>query len=344
MHAAMQRPPPLCAPPVGARGKTMGEVDVWGRVVRAGTQTMKNRPPASPALGGLGRSDPMNGLMPAHHKALQNMAEQLAPVSSALAGGPVQVLKDRYAKRRKVNDQKAQEEVFEKSKDFLMEPERWTFGHMAGYQRKVLELAGATGWRRRVSADDPSILHLEKELKVLEAMTPVELASNHKSVFTKEAKKLIAEKAACTVKYVDQVIMEHDILRADRRWYQIRMQFNKPLPKTFEDRQFMGEYDRPFSQAEKDYQEMLFEEQKMKMRRDKPPRLTNIWFRQPTCGGNRWSTRPPRWYPSTWAMRPERKRRLAGAGVKGGGGDRGQPWGRLGKFSGAGGSHQLARR
>ena len=51
-------------------------------------------------------------------------------------------------------------------------------------------------------------------------MTPVELASNHKSVFDAQAMSLIAEKAKVTVGFVRQVIMEHDVLRADRRWYQ----------------------------------------------------------------------------------------------------------------------------
>merc|ERR1740123_1045443 len=123
--------------------------------------------------------------------------------------------------------------------------------------------------------------------------------------------------------------MEHDILRADRRWYQIRMQFGKPLPETFEDRQWMGEFDRPFSEAEQEYQDEMFEEQQLKHKREKPPRLKAIWFRIPTCGGNRWSAKPPRWYPAQWRMRPERRSRLAGVGKPGGGGDRGKPWGRL---------------
>merc|ERR1719375_1574481 len=121
---------------------------------------------------------------------------------------------------------------------------------MMAYQRKILDLMGAYGWRRKIQADDPSIQHLEKELRVLEAMTPVELASNHKSVFTKESIKLIAEKSGTKESFVNQVIMEHDILRADRKWYKILEQFNRPVPKTFEDRQYYAEFDRPMSETE----------------------------------------------------------------------------------------------
>lgn len=288
----------------------------------------------------MGRPD-MSAEMPAHHKALQQLSEKLAaPLSSLvgdLAGSPVQALQERNARLRQGADLRKQEEVFESSRSFLMEPETWTYGNMAAYQRKVLELAGATGWRRRIASDEPSILHLEKELRVLEAMTPAELMSNHKSVFTPESKKLIAEKAGTTVKYVDQVIMEHDILRADRRWYKILTQFGRALPKTFEDRQFMGEYDRPFSESELQYQEEMLEKHRMKSERKKPPRMNNVYFRTPTCGGNRWTTRPPKWYPVQWRMRPERQDRLSGVGIQGGGGDRGRPWGKVASHSSGGG-------
>merc|ERR1719447_1828412 len=117
--------------------------------------------------------------------------------------------------------------------------------------------------------------------------------------------------------------MEHDILRADRRWYQIRMQFNKPLPQSFDDRSHMGEYDRPFSESEIEHQEEMMEKQAQGKSRQAPPRMHAVYFRQPSCGGNRWSTKPPRWYPTVWGMRPERRERLAGC-TPGGGGDRGK--------------------
>merc|ERR1719410_185647 len=102
----------------------------------------------------------------------------------------------------------------------------------------------------------------------------------------------------------------------------IRKQFNQPLPKTFDDRQHMATYDRPLSETEREMRQEMIEKMQSKTDRTKPKRITKIWFRHPTCGGNRWSTRPPRWFPTQWKMRPDRRRRLAGVGVPGGGGDR----------------------
>lgn len=286
------------------------------------------QPRTGSAQGGLPSTAP-------HHVALQRLAENVPSLGFG-AEGPLQAFRDRRLRLRQQKDRQQQEEVFEKSTEFLLAPQRWTYGSMAAYQRKLLELMGATGWRRRLSADDPSVKHLEKELTVLEAMTPVELASNHRSVFTTQAKKFIAEKAGTTVKFVDQVLLEHDILRADRRWYMIRMQFNQPLPKSFDDRQMMAEYDRPLSETEKEMRQEMIEKMQKKTDRFKPKRIDKLWFRHPTCGGNRWSMRPPRWFPSQWKMRPDRRRRLAGVGVPGGGGDRGRPWGNLARFHGGG--------
>ncbi|CAK9037092.1 unnamed protein product [Durusdinium trenchii] len=296
------------------------------RVVRSkapmqGRQTVLGRP-----------SVPMPGVAP-HLQALQRLSEMLPPLGG---GGFSSSWRARQERLRANNDQRQQEDVFNESKKFLMESDIWTFGNMLAYQRKLLDLLGANSWRRRLSADDPNIQYLEKELRVLEAMTPVELASNHKSVFNSRSIALIAEKSNTTVKFVNQVILEHDVLRADRRWYQILAQFDRPQPKSFEDRSFMAEYDRPFSQSEDDMREEMIEKQQRIQSKKKSKRLTWIWYRHPSCGGNRWSTRPPRWYPAQWKTRPERRLRLAGVGVPGGGGDRGRPWGRLAAWVGDG--------
>jgi len=252
-----------------------------------------------------------------HHSAIQRLADLAAP------GSMLETMRKRRVMVRANKDRIKQEEVFTECVKYLMEGTRWTFGNMAAYQRKVLDLIGATGWRRRFSSDDPSVLHLEKELRVLDAMTPVELASNHKSVFTREAKKMIAEKANVSEKFVDQVIIEHDVLRGDRRWYMILKQFDKPLPRTFQDRQFLAEFDRPLSASEAEMRQKMIDDETSKMvaRGYKPKRTHYIYYRKPTCGGNRWSTRPPRWFPSRWKTRPERKQRE--------GGEHRRPWGRL---------------
>lgn len=314
---------------VDARGLTHGEV-LPPNTLRGGASGTKFRPMVDGSPAARARIQKAMPTAADHHTALQNLAERLSlPVS--LPGSnlkPLQSLRDRQTRLRAASDRRQQEEIFEESRKFLMGSTKWTFGHMAAYQRKLLDLMGAYGWRRRLSQDDPSIAYLEKELKVLEAMTPVELASNHKRVFTKDAVRLIAEKSGATEKFVNQVIMEHDILRADRRWYMILEQFRKPLPKSFEDRQHMAEYDRPFSQTEREMRDEMMEEHERKSKGKRPPRITKIYYRHPTVGGNRWSSRPPRWYPSRWSLRPERKRRLEGVGV-GRGGDRGRPWGNL---------------
>jgi len=269
-----------------------------------------------------------------HLQALQRLSEML-PVSNK-GTGVLEGLRERQVRLRKNSDLKTQEQLFGELKEFLMASERWTYGSMLAYQRKVLDLMGANSWRRRLSSDDPNVEHLEKELRVLQAMTPVELASNHKSVFTKEAIALIAEKSNTTERFVDQVLMEHDMLRGDRRWYQILHQFGRPQPKTYEDRSFMAEYDRPWSQSELDIRQEMMDQQQERTKNKKQPRISWIWYRHPSCGGNRWSTRPPRWYPVNWKMRAERRARLSGVGVPGGGGDRGRPWGRLASFLGPG--------
>mmetsp|Transcript_67374 Transcript_67374/g.121404 ORF Transcript_67374/g.121404 Transcript_67374/m.121404 type:complete len:361 (-) Transcript_67374:70-1152(-) len=298
--------------------------------------TGRRRDAQAPVLGSRGGTPGQLAPSTPHLQALQRISEMLPVIGDG--AGIMQNFRDRQVRLRKKKDLSQQEEIFGEAVKFLMIGERWTYGNMLAYQRKVLDLMGAHSFMRRFQGDDPSVAHLEKELRVLEAMTPVELASNHKSIFTKEVVKLIAEKSGATVKFVDQVILEHDILRADRRWYQILKQFDRPMPQSFEDRSFMAEYDRPFSNSEIDYrQEMMDKHQEKQGTRMKPKRIHAIWYRHPTCGGNRWSARPPRWYPVNWKTRPERRSRLAGVGISGGGGDRGRPWGRLGNFVGPAG-------
>merc|ERR1712194_52652 len=95
-------------------------------------------------------------------------------------------------------------------------------------------------------------------------MTPVELASNHKSIFNREAILLIAERSGTSDRFVDRVIIGHDVLRADRKWYKILTQFGKPHPTSFEDRQFYAEFDRPFSESEREEREEMMEKHRQR--------------------------------------------------------------------------------
>jgi len=316
---------------------------MYGRFI-PGTREVKQgfRPAAVPGAKLGARQG--EGTAP-HHLALQRLAE-LAPElpGSGDGKGVLQSLRERRVRLRANADRTTAEETYVAAREFLLAPDRWTYGNMLAYQRKVLELMGATGWRRRLMQDEKSVVDLEKELTVLEAMTPAELASNHKSVFNSESVKLIAEKSKQTERFVKQVILSHDMLRADRRWYKILEQFGKPLPKSFEDRNDWAEYDRPFSETENEMREDMMEaSQRSRPPNQKPPRIRWIWYRHPSCGGSRWSSRPPKWYPVNWKMRPERKLRMAGVGVPGGGGDRGTPRGGLQRFWKQGGWQPSAR-
>mmetsp|Transcript_59799 Transcript_59799/g.142366 ORF Transcript_59799/g.142366 Transcript_59799/m.142366 type:complete len:346 (+) Transcript_59799:66-1103(+) len=248
-----------------------------------------------------------------HHAVMQK-------ISGMVEGTAVSRTFQRFGEwrvnRRMDSEKEQQINVYEAARDLLMAPERWTYGNMLAYQRKLLELLGGTGWRARFNRDETSIKHLMRELRVLEAMNPVELASNHKSVFTKQSIDLIAEKSKTRAEFVRQVIFEHDVLRGDRRWYQIRQQFGQPLPRTLEDRQFMAEYDRPFCESEREYRQDLIDREmgRFLAKGSKQRRVVSLWVRRRSIGGNRWSTRPPRWYPTRWGMRPEKRARLQAAG------------------------------
>lgn len=333
-------------PKLSIRSVFTGDVQNFGRtksgsMPKTGPRSPKmmgaDVPGFRPKLGTSGSPDALGaGAVAAHHRALAKLAEIL-PGLAGVGGGALQSWRDRNARLRDQGNRMKQEEVFHELTRFLMAPALWTYGSMAAYQRKVLVVLGVDSLIRKLAGKDSQIDHLEKELKVLEAMTPVELASNHKSVFTREAIALIAEKSGTSEKFVNQVLLEHDILRADRRWYKILEQFGKQLPRSFEERAFMAEYDRPFSESELEQREEFMDKGKKRFERKKPPRVYSIWYRKPSCGGNRWSSRPPRWYPQRWKMWSERRARLAGVGSGQGGGDRGVPWGRLARFSGPGG-------
>jgi hypothetical protein len=185
-------------------------------------------------------------------------------------------------------------------------PKVWTYGAMLEWTDKILDLSGSTGVRGKMSTKTQEVENLEKSKRVLEAMTTAELASNDKRVFTHEALKLIAKKAEADLDYVNQVLTQHDMLRGDRRWMQIRKQYGRPFPATWSDRQLEAEFDRPPSKSEKDYHKrqqelMMFQRNK----EDKPfPKFTGAYYRHPSRGPARWLRVPPKWYPN-WSARPK---------------------------------------
>jgi len=241
-----------------------------------------------------------------HFDALKRLAD----------GSTAKRLAERYKDwsvgNRQRRDLDQQEKFFLESRDILMAPERWTYGNFLAYQRKMIDLLGGNSWTRRLQGESKDLEFLEKQLKVLEAMTPVELASNHKSVFTKQSIRLIAEKSGCdSVEFVTRVLFTHDSLRADRKWFMIRQQFGKPLPRTLEERAMWAEYDRPPSETELEYQTEFIEKEMKKVHRKsyKQKKILWLWPRKRSIGGNRWSVRPPKWYPTRWTN-PQKSKRL----------------------------------
>jgi len=239
-----------------------------------------------------------------HFSALQRLTD----------GSAASTVMQRFRDWRSANSQRSmleqQEDFFLSSLNLLMASERWTFGAFLAYQRKLVDLMGGNSWRRRLGEQNKDVEFLEKQLKVLEAMNPVELASNHKSVFTKESIKLISEKSGVDSReFVDRVIFTHDALRADRKWFMIRQQFGKRLPRSMEERAEWAEYDRPPSQSENEYrQEYMEKEMKKVMKKGyKQRKILSIWPRKRSIGGNRWSIKPPKWYPTRWTN-PKKQR------------------------------------
>ena len=125
-------------------------------------------------------------------------------------------------------------------------------------------------------------------------MNAYELASNHKSVFTYDAIGNIAKAANSTPKVVNQLIDEHDSLRGDRRWYQIREQFGRDLPASPEAKEILARRDRPRAQVEKEQQEKQMKHlmntlKQRKLTTQPTPRRHHRFSRGKTGKEDRWS-------------------------------------------------------
>ena len=233
-------------------------------------------------------------------------------VSSVLSGGS---LADRWRAYTMEDQKLSADEIFRKMQQQLLANQYWTYDAFRTYNLILFDLYGGnkstkakpTQKRNELNEDyaervakwesdvlkkmDPSVRAVRQKIKILDAMNAVELASNHKSIFPRRAKKLIAEKAKVDFKEVDSVLLEHDGLRADRKWYQTRMMMNLDLPKTMEERDRLATLDRPFSRTE---MELAKEHQESRMKSSKrdqksPKRITSYVFRTPSKGISRWN-------------------------------------------------------
>ena len=232
-------------------------------------------------------------------------------VSSILSGGSIA---DRWRKYTLDDQRMNADEIFRTMQSHLLEGQYWTFDAFRKYNVILFDLYGGnkskarpTQKRNELNEDyaqrvakwetdmlkkmDPSVRAVRQKIKILDAMNAVELGSNHKSIFTRSAKKLIAQRAGVDYKEVESLILEHDGLRADRKWYQTRRLLNLPLPQTMEERDKLATFDRPFSRTE---MELAKEHQEQKMKSAKrgqksPKRITSYVFRTPSKGISRWN-------------------------------------------------------
>lgn len=204
-------------------------------------------------------------------------------------------------------------EMFEMMKNELMKNDLWTFEAFRRYNLKLYDLYGGNKakakpaqkrneldedfaervkkWEQDVAkSQDPSVRALRQKIKILDSMNSIELASNHKSIFSRITKRLIAHKAGVSVKEVDAVLLEHDGLRADRKWYQTRNLLKLPLPASMDERERWSAFDRPFSRTEEElakaHQERLVKS--VKRSQKSPKRITSYVFRTPSKGISRW--------------------------------------------------------
>jgi len=206
------------------------------------------------------------------------------------------------------------DEIFRKMQTQLLDGQYWTFDAFRKYNVILFDLYGGnkskakpTQKRNELNEDyaervakwetdmlkkmDPSVRALRQKIKIMDAMDPVELASNHKSIFTRRGKKLIAQRAGVDVNEVESLILEHDGLRADRKWYQTRMLLKLPLPQTMEERDRLATFDRPFSRTEMEMAKQHQESRIKSAKRDQksPKRITSYVFRTPSKGISRWN-------------------------------------------------------
>jgi hypothetical protein len=252
----------------------------------------------------------MLSLIPSRSSALTRLKGSL---TNLVSGGS---LSDRWKKWTTDDQYEKSIETFRMMQGELLRPSVWTFEEFRNYNLKLFNAYGgneakAKPTRKRTELDedyqervskwesdvlkkmDPSVRALRRKIQILDFLNPVELKSNHKSIFADSAKRQIASKAGVPVAEVNALILEHDGLRADRKWYQTRIMMKLPLPGTMEQREQWAQLDRPFSRSEMEFARKEQEKRMKSAKRDqvKPKRITSYVFRTPSKGISRWNHR-----------------------------------------------------
>ena len=232
-------------------------------------------------------------------------------VSNLVEGGSIS---ERWRKLTSEDQKETGIEVYRKMQSKLMEGDVWTYDAFRMYNLQLYDLYGGNKgkakpeqkrneldedyservkkWEQDLAkSQDPAIRSVRQKLRILDCLNQVELLSNHKSIFTRSAKRLFAQKAKVTFKDVEELLLEHDGLRADRKWFMTRQAMNLPLPSTMEERERWATLDRPFSRTEIELAK-AHQEERMKSARRKtkaPRRISSYVFRTPSKGISRWN-------------------------------------------------------
>ncbi|GFE53869.1 hypothetical protein BaOVIS_012730 [Babesia ovis] len=137
-------------------------------------------------------------------------------------------------------------EYFQYSVERLMlHPGEFTFEKFAMYLEDICTKLRIIG-KRPISDNDLSapLKQLKLQYEMMKYLSPREKESDSATVFSHQAKVLLAEAVKGTLKDVDDMLLHHDICKTDRTWYFRRIVLGRHLPTSYEEREHLS-YQRP---------------------------------------------------------------------------------------------------
>eukprot|EP00371_Babesia_bovis_P001941 XP_001610588.1 hypothetical protein [Babesia bovis T2Bo] len=139
-------------------------------------------------------------------------------------------------------------DYFQYSVERLMaHPGEFTFEKFGIYLDEICTKLRLIG-KRPLPDDDLTgpLKQLKLQHEMMKYLSPSEKESDSSSVFSHQAKVLLAEAVKCTLKDVDDMLLHHDICKTDRTWYFRRIVLGRHLPTTYEEREHLS-YQRPIA-------------------------------------------------------------------------------------------------
>lgn len=221
---------------------------------------------------------------------------------------------------------KEPEEIFQAWWRKLMNPELFTFGAyrevaafvystdvMPEYARNLLFKAMQDKDSKFMpESEKKTLAEYMNAIQILNAMSPAELASNDYRVFTPLSIELIKEKANCTQRDFEMMLSMYEGMRSVRRTMKILKQYDRPLPKDFQELRWMqaAEQGDP-SPGTFTYDKIMMplaharfapgKSRKLMQQQVNEQQNNRLWPEEERyAGGDRWSTRPPLWAPHNW--------------------------------------------